>query len=73
LERMGRFTSLARNLAQSEEGLSLMVMLLDDYYQQSLHAPPEQPAIDAGKEGGSKPNGKKRRPRSRNRKPRKDT
>jgi ATP-dependent RNA helicase DeaD len=29
LERMGRFTSLARNLAQSEEGLSLMVMLLD--------------------------------------------
>jgi len=73
LERMGRFTSLARNLAQSEEGLSLMVMLLDDYYQQSLHAPPEQPAPEVKIEGASQPNGKKRRPRSRSRKPRKES
>ncbi|NLN39431.1 MAG: DEAD/DEAH box helicase, partial [Smithella sp.] len=43
LERMRRFMPLARQLAQSDEGLSLMVMLLDDYYQASLHAPPPQP------------------------------
>jgi len=78
LERMGRFTSLARNLAQSEEGLSLMVMLLDDYYQQSLHAPPEQPAADvknevAPKPDSGKPDGQKRRPRPRSRKPRKES
>ncbi|HLZ18828.1 MAG TPA: C-terminal helicase domain-containing protein, partial [Smithellaceae bacterium] len=78
LERMGRFTSLARNLAQSEEGLSLMVMLLDDYYQQSLHAPPEQPAADvkneaAPKPDSGKPDGGKRRPRPRSRKPRKES
>jgi len=51
LERMRRFFPLARQLAQSDEGLSLMVMLLDDYYQQSLHAPPPQPAPEPdGKE-----------------------
>ena len=73
LERMRRFTPLARNLAQSEEGLSLMVMLLDDYYQQSLHAPPEQPApVEIREEGAAKPNGKRRRPRPRSKKPRKE-
>ncbi|MCA9969473.1 MAG: DEAD/DEAH box helicase [Anaerolineales bacterium] len=42
-ERMQRFVGLARSLSESEEGLSLLAMLLDDYYQQSLHAPPPQP------------------------------
>ena len=40
IERMQRFLPLARNLAQSEDELALITMLLDDYYQQSLHAPP---------------------------------
>ena len=40
IERMQRFLPLARNLAQSEDELPLITMLLDDYYQQSLHAPP---------------------------------
>ncbi len=42
-ERMQRFISLAQSLSQSEEGLSLIAMLLDDYYQQSLHNPPPLP------------------------------
>jgi ATP-dependent RNA helicase DeaD len=44
IERMQRFEPLIHELIESEEGLSLLTMLLDDYYQQSLHAPPAQPA-----------------------------
>lgn len=72
LERMQRFQSLARNLSQSDEGLSLMVMLLDDYYQLSLHAPPEQPAVEVKDETAAPAAARKRRPRSRSRKPRKE-
>jgi ATP-dependent RNA helicase DeaD len=43
LERMRRFVPLAQSLSESEEGLSLLVMLLDDYYQEALHAPPFYP------------------------------
>jgi ATP-dependent RNA helicase DeaD len=42
-ERMQRFTAMARDLAASEDGLSLITMLIDDYYQKQLHAPPPQP------------------------------
>ncbi len=38
-ERSRRFTPLARNLAESEEELPIITMLLDEYYQQTLHAP----------------------------------
>jgi len=55
LERMRRFVPLAKNLAQSDAGLALMVMLIDDYYQQSLHAPPEQPAPEPETERTPKP------------------
>jgi hypothetical protein len=41
-ERSRRFLPLARNLSESEEDLSIIAMLLDDYYQKSLHAPPVQ-------------------------------
>jgi ATP-dependent RNA helicase DeaD len=41
-ERSRRFLPLARNLGESEEELSIIAMLLDDYYQKSLHAPPVQ-------------------------------
>ena len=73
IERMQRFRPLARNLAQSEDELAIITMLLDDYYQQSLHAPPEQPAPDLRTEGSvAKPQSKRpRRPRSRNRKEKK--
>jgi len=38
-ERSRRFVALARSLAESEEELDIIAMLLDDYYQQVLHAP----------------------------------
>ena len=38
-ERARRFTPLARSLAESEEELPIIAMLLDEYYQQTLHAP----------------------------------
>ena len=61
IERMQRFLQLARNLAQSEDELSLITMLLDDYYQQSLHAPPapvagiDQDQVPAQKKKSNKP------------------
>jgi ATP-dependent RNA helicase DeaD len=42
-ERMERFVPLAQELSHDEEGLSLLAMLLDDYYQESLHNPPPSP------------------------------
>ena len=38
-ERSRRFVALARSLAESEDELDIIAMLLDDYYQQVLHAP----------------------------------
>ncbi|RPI20155.1 MAG: DEAD/DEAH box helicase [Acidobacteriales bacterium] len=77
IERMQRFMPLARNLAQAEDELAIVTMLLDDYYQQSLHAPPAQPAADIMEEGNqskpkpkSKPKPQDGRPRSRTRKER---
>lgn len=42
-ERMARFVPLAQELSQSEEGLSLIAMLMDDYYQHAVHNPPPLP------------------------------
>lgn len=36
-ERMRRFAPLAKSLSESEEGMNLLAMLLDDYYQNELH------------------------------------
>jgi len=65
IERMRRFLPLASSLAQSEEELSLITMLLDDYYQQSLHAPPA-PAAGADTEQAPVPKEKSNKPRPRN-------
>ncbi|MBU0984072.1 MAG: DEAD/DEAH box helicase [candidate division Zixibacteria bacterium] len=43
LERMQRFVPLARALAQLEEESAIVAMLLDDYYQQTLHLEAENP------------------------------
>ena len=43
-ERSQRFAPLARSLAENEEELPIITMLLDDYYQQTLHAPVAQPS-----------------------------
>ena len=42
-ERSQRFVELARSLAENVDESDLIAMLLDDYYQQTLHAPPEEP------------------------------
>lgn len=38
-ERSRRFVPVARSLAESEDELALIAMLLDDYYQMAQHAP----------------------------------
>ncbi|MBM3151445.1 MAG: DEAD/DEAH box helicase [Chloroflexi bacterium] len=59
-ERSRRFTSLARSLAESEDELPIITMLLDESYQQSLHAPVvvqaegEKPAAERPKPAGRK-------------------
>lgn len=40
VERLQRFVPMVRELANDEEGVQLVAMLLDDLYQQSLHTPP---------------------------------
>lgn len=68
IERMRRFLPLARSLSQSEDELSLITMLLDDYYQLSLHAPPVPVAApEEEKIPGQKKKNAKPRPRNRNR------
>ena len=42
-ERSQRFVELARSLAENVDESDLIAMLLDDYYQQTLHTPPEEP------------------------------
>ena len=64
-ERMQRFVPLVREWANDEEGLELMAMLLDDYYQQSLHNPPV--LQDPAPSSSPKPAQKRKRSRNRNR------
>lgn len=44
IERSQRFVPVGRSLAESEDESAIIAMLLDDYYQQTLHAPLVQPA-----------------------------
>jgi ATP-dependent RNA helicase DeaD len=44
-ERMQRFLPLVRQLGQDEDPSFLLAMLLDDYYQQSLHGPAPLPEL----------------------------
>lgn len=68
-ERSARFLRLGRSLAESEDESAIVAMLLDDYYQQTLHAPVVQPAETAqpAEPGAAKPqsNQSKRRRRRR--------
>jgi ATP-dependent RNA helicase DeaD len=69
-ERMQRFVPLVESFSQNEEGQALLTMLLDDYYQQTLHAPPPQPsgAPKSGSQGkgpSQKRGRRRRRPRKR--------
>lgn len=68
IERLQRFVPMVKELANDEAGVQLIAMLLDDLYQQSLHAPPA--ALEADEpdraQKSDKPK-KKRRRRSRGR------
>jgi len=39
-ERMQRMLPLARGLGENDDELAIIAMLLDEYYQKMLHAPP---------------------------------
>jgi ATP-dependent RNA helicase DeaD len=61
-ERSRRFEGLGRTLAESEDESAIIAMLLDDYYQQTLHAPlvpagepPPRPRPEAGAGGDRRP------------------
>jgi ATP-dependent RNA helicase DeaD len=43
-ERSRRFAQLAHSLAESEDESAIITMLLDEYYQASLHTPAPQPS-----------------------------
>jgi ATP-dependent RNA helicase DeaD len=70
-ERSQRFIPLARELADNEDESALIAMLLDDYYQQILHAPPPRPSdepapAESRQEGSGRPD-RNRRSQSRRR------
>ena len=84
-ERMQRFAALAHSLNEDEEGTGMLAMLLDDFYQQTFHAPVVPPTAEDQAEdrrqsrrstprhtGGGEggSGGASRRPRNRSRRPR---
>jgi ATP-dependent RNA helicase DeaD len=63
-ERSLRFAPLARNLAENEDEVAIITMLLDDYYQQTLHAPAHPPSSEPHEASRKPPAPKRsRRPR----------
>jgi ATP-dependent RNA helicase DeaD len=57
-ERSKRFVALGRSLAENEDESAIIAMLLDDYYQQMLHAPlpqPSEPSKAPADKGQKKP------------------
>jgi ATP-dependent RNA helicase DeaD len=62
LERMERFEPLVRDLVESQEGRTLLAMLVDEYYEKTLHPAPERPEEpEPEPESKSKRRGKSRR------------
>ena len=73
---MERFVPLVEQLSTGEDPIKLIAMLIDDYYQASLHAPvqgPDMPAEPESSQASGKPHGHgggKSRPRRRDNKSR---
>ena len=67
IERMQRFIPQVRRLSENEDGLALLAMLLDDFYQDALHAPaiPPEPAPARRSDSDKQSGGRKRKPRRR--------
>ena len=53
IERMERFIPLVKSLAESEDEIRLLAMLVDDYYQQTLHNPPDEILPPKSQKSGS--------------------
>jgi ATP-dependent RNA helicase DeaD len=68
-ERMQRFLPLARRLDESEDETGLLAMLLDDFYQETFHAPviPPDEETAAARSGSAASHKPKRRPHDRKR------
>jgi ATP-dependent RNA helicase DeaD len=68
-ERSQRFLPLVRSLAENDEELALLTMLLDDYYQQTLHGIVPGPAAQSSGTVARSPESPRRdkRPSDRNR------
>ena len=65
-ERSQRFVPLARALANNEDESAIIAMLLDDYYQQTLHTPQPQPREEkpsTTEQRSQQPRGNRRRRR----------
>ena len=54
-ERSARFVALARSLQDDEDDLALIAMLLDDTYQQMLHAPVAAPPPEESRTRAPRP------------------
>ena len=59
-ERMRRFISLGRSLAEAEEESPLIAMLLDEYYQRTLQVPPQSPTGEIPEEAVEAPEGERK-------------
>jgi ATP-dependent RNA helicase DeaD len=61
IERSQRFIAVGRSLAENEDESAIIAMLLDDYYQQTLHArvgePPAPPKTPPPQHSGPRPGG----------------
>ncbi|MCA9448255.1 MAG: DEAD/DEAH box helicase [Candidatus Omnitrophica bacterium] len=72
-ERLERLKPLAKALSESEDEVSLLAMVMDEYYQKALHAPPVVPEEkieqqgNQGSESGDGGNSGKRKRRRRSR------
>ncbi len=64
-ERMRRFIPLARALNETDEDTGLLAMLLDDFYQETFHAPAVPPADE--EQPARRPGAPQRRPGGRSR------
>jgi ATP-dependent RNA helicase DeaD len=67
VERMQRFLPLVRSLGENEDEGGLLAMLLDDFYQETFHAPltPPENAVPSTSSRPQTNTAGKRNPRSR--------
>ncbi len=68
-ERMRRFLPLVRSLSSTEDGPAVMAMLLDEYYHQTLQAPPPRPPANEVNDEAQTSKGEKKKGRSRGARP----